>query len=138
MRAVLDTNVLISGLFWRGAANACLVAAEAGLYELVLAEPILVELREKLTDKFDSATSEADTILANLRRVSELIALAGRGGWVADDPDDDKFVEAALVAGGWGSSTRPGSFRSTIEHCTKFAKLSKAISLAVYGSTRVN
>ena len=31
MRAVLDTNVLISGLLWRGAPHECLLSAEAGL-----------------------------------------------------------------------------------------------------------
>jgi predicted nucleic acid-binding protein len=33
MRAVLDTNVLISRLLWRGARHECLLSAEAGLYE---------------------------------------------------------------------------------------------------------
>lgn len=35
MRAVLDINVLISGLLWRGASHECLLSAEAGLHELV-------------------------------------------------------------------------------------------------------
>ena len=52
MRAVLDTNVLLSGLFWRGAPYECLLAAEAGLYELILANEILEELRDKLVTKF--------------------------------------------------------------------------------------
>ena len=73
MRAVLGTNVLISALFWRGTAHACLVATEGRLYERVLAEPILVELGDKLTGKFGSSTSEADTILANLLIKSLLI-----------------------------------------------------------------
>lgn len=39
MRAVLDTNVLISGLFWKGAPHRCLLAAEGKLFDLVLSEP---------------------------------------------------------------------------------------------------
>ncbi|MBP86168.1 MAG: hypothetical protein CMJ64_05550 [Planctomycetaceae bacterium] len=48
MRAVLDTNVFISGLLWRGAPHECLLAAEAELFELVVAEPILDELQEEV------------------------------------------------------------------------------------------
>ncbi len=58
MRAVLDTNVLISGLLWRGAPHECLLSAEAGLYELILADGILDELREKLIHKFGNSTEE--------------------------------------------------------------------------------
>jgi putative PIN family toxin of toxin-antitoxin system len=99
MRAVLDTNVLISGLLWRGAPYSCLLAAEAGLYDLVLAGPILDELREKLTGKFKNSEQEADEILAGLRRFATLVPLSGRSGWVQADPDDDKFVDAALAGG---------------------------------------
>ena len=36
-------------------------------------------------------------MIESLRRLGTLVQLAGQGGWVADDPDDDKFVETALV-----------------------------------------
>jgi predicted nucleic acid-binding protein len=36
MRAVLDENVLISGLLWPGIPQLCILAADAGLYELVV------------------------------------------------------------------------------------------------------
>lgn len=97
MRAVLDTNVLISGLLWRGAPYECLLSAEANLYELVLAESILEELRDKLIEKFDNTAEEADEILVGLRRCATLVTLRGTTGWVAADPDDEKFVESALV-----------------------------------------
>ena len=88
---------MISGLLWRGAPYECLLSAEANLYELILAEPILAELRDKLTEKFDNTTEEADEVVAGLRRCAQLVTLTGRTGWVAADPDDDKFIESALV-----------------------------------------
>jgi putative PIN family toxin of toxin-antitoxin system len=97
MRAVLDTNVLISGLLWRGARHECLLSAEAGLYELVLAESIFEELRAKLIHKFGNSSEEADEILIGLRRCSTLVTPTGRSGWVPADPDDDKFIESALI-----------------------------------------
>ena len=99
MLAVLDTNVLISGLLWRGAPHECLLAAEAELYTLVSAEPILDKLRNKLIEKFLNTADEAAEAITGLRRVSTLVAIVGKGGWVSADPDDDKFVEAALVGG---------------------------------------
>lgn len=96
MRAVLDTNVLISGLLWRGNPHRCILAAEGGLYELVLAEPILQELKDKLIVKFDNTPREAEDSVAGLQRVATLASIAGKTGWVLADPDDDKFVEAAI------------------------------------------
>ena len=97
MRAVLDTNVLISGLLWRGAPHECLLSAEAGLYELVLAESIFEELRDKLIHKFGNSSEEADEILIGLRRCATLVTPTGQSGWVSADPDDDKFIESALI-----------------------------------------
>lgn len=97
MRAVLDTNVLISGLLWRGAPHECLLSAEAELYELVLAESILEELRDKLIAKFENTTEEAEEILSGLRRCATIVTLTGQSGWVAADPDDDQFIDCAMV-----------------------------------------
>jgi putative PIN family toxin of toxin-antitoxin system len=96
MRAVLDANALISGLLWRGNPHRCLLAAEAGLYELVLAKAILQEVKEKLVEKFGNTLEEAEESLAGLRRRAVLVPLTGRTGWVLADPDD-KVVEAALA-----------------------------------------
>src|SRR5438552_2818649 len=96
MRAVLDTNVLISGLLWRGIPHDCLLAAEAEMYELVSAEPILEELREKLIGKFQNTPDEAGEVISHLRRLAALATISGRVGWVVADPDDDKFVEVAI------------------------------------------
>lgn len=52
MRAVLDTNILVSALLWRGAPYRCLLAVQAGLAVLVLSRPILDELCIVLVTKF--------------------------------------------------------------------------------------
>ncbi len=97
MRAVLDTNVLISGLLWRGVPHGCLIFAEAGLYELILAESIFEELRDKLIHKFGNSIAEAHEILIGLRGCATLVSPTGQSGWVLADPDDDKFIESALI-----------------------------------------
>jgi predicted nucleic acid-binding protein len=92
MRAVLDTNVLISGLFWRGAPYECLLAAEAGLYELVIGQEILEELRNKLVTKFQNTCEEATDAVDGIRRSATLIVLTEIRKWVVADPTDDKFI----------------------------------------------
>jgi len=98
-KAVLDTNILVSGHFWKGPPYRCLMAAEAGLVSLVLSDSITSELREKLTEKFEVPAAEADAIIDRLKARAEDVPAQGRSGWVKQDPDDDKFIDAALAAG---------------------------------------
>lgn len=98
-KAVFDTNILVSGHFWKGPPYRCLMAAEAGLVSLVLSDSITCELREKLTEKFEVPAAEADAIIERLKASAEDVPAQGRSGWVKQDPDDDKFIDAALAGG---------------------------------------
>lgn len=68
IKAVLDTNILVSALFWRGAPYRCLISAEAGLYELILSEPILEELNQVLRRKFQLPAPEAQKSLLIIKK----------------------------------------------------------------------
>lgn len=98
-KVVFDTNIFVSGHFWKGPPYRCLLAVEAGLASLVVADPILAELREKLTDKFGVPAEEVTAIIDRLVTYAERVPALGRSGWVAQDPDDDKFIDAALSGG---------------------------------------
>lgn len=65
-RVAFDTKIFVSGQFWKGPPYRCLLAAEARLAVLVLSDPIVAELREKLTEKFALPTVEVDTIIDRL------------------------------------------------------------------------
>ena len=54
LKVVFDTNILISGHFWKGPPYRCMLAIDAGLATLVLSDTILTEFGEKLTGKFDA------------------------------------------------------------------------------------
>ncbi len=99
MLVVFDTNVLISAIFWRGAPYRCVLAATGGLCQMVLSEPILHELREKLLGKFSLSPSAAEEVVGHFKGLGTLVALPGRGGGIAAAPDEEKRVETALVAG---------------------------------------
>jgi predicted nucleic acid-binding protein len=74
------------------------VAAEASLVSMVLSDPIVAELREKLIEKFNVPQEDADAVVDHLKTYVEIVHARGRSGWVKQDPDDDKFIEAALAA----------------------------------------
>jgi putative PIN family toxin of toxin-antitoxin system len=99
VKAVFDTNILISGHFWKGPPYRCLLSVEADLARLVLSDPILAEFRDKLRNKFNLSTSEIDPIVERWTARAEIVRIERKSGWVPDDPDDDKFIETALAGG---------------------------------------
>jgi uncharacterized protein len=96
---VFDTNIFVSGHFWKGPPYRCLLAAEARLANLIVSEPILSELRGKLIDKFGITATEVAAIVDQLDTYADRVPVLGRSGWVRQDPDDDKFIDAALSGG---------------------------------------
>ena len=99
MKAVLDTNVLVSGLIWRGVPYRCLLAAKAGLFELVLSDEILSELGRVLREKFRLSEDEAAESVKLTREMGRIVEVTATIKAVAQDPEDDKFLEAAVSAG---------------------------------------
>jgi uncharacterized protein len=64
MRVVLDTNILVSALLWRGTPHRCLLAVQAGLADLILSPPILAELRTVLLTKFRHTPASVPVLTA--------------------------------------------------------------------------
>ena len=82
-----------------GASIPCMLAVESGLATLIISGPILTEFSEKLTDKFGVSTAEVDSIVERWATRAELASIEGKAGWVPADPEDDKFIETALIGG---------------------------------------
>lgn len=99
MKVVFDTNILVSAMLWRGTPYRCLLAIRAGLAELVLSPPIMEEFRGVLSKKFAMTKEEAEENIAVVLESSTLIEIPGTLRVVTDDPEDDKFIETALVTG---------------------------------------
>ncbi|MBI2672330.1 putative toxin-antitoxin system toxin component, PIN family [Candidatus Woesearchaeota archaeon] len=99
MKAVLDTNVFISGIFWEG--NFCSQIIEVwkeGKITLVTSSPIIEELIKVLKDfkvqMQDEEIKEWEkVIIENAVIVESSIKL----DLIKDDPSDNKFIEAALT-----------------------------------------
>lgn len=104
MRVVLDTNVIISAALIRGGNEDQIIRAwQRGAFELVLSPPILEEIGralfyEKLRKFRWMTDAEIAELLQILAQGSALVS--GRAKVKASrDPDDDKFLAAAIEAG---------------------------------------
>ena len=99
--ALYDTNIYISGTFWRGAPRQALHLAQLGEVEVVTCEQLLDELMRVLTrpDKpFCLTSDEADVVIENVRVYARLVAPV-RKVEVCRDPDDNLVIECALAGG---------------------------------------
>ena len=103
MRAVIDTNVLLSALLWRGPPHALLEQARNGMVTLISSPALLAELAEVIARaKFNvifarSNTSRAQT-LAQVRQLAEVIDPPALAKPVCRDPDDDAVLALAIAA----------------------------------------
>lgn len=103
MRAVIDTNVLIAGILWRGPPHALLEQVRAGTVSLVSSPALLIELADVLERaKFDAILARTKTSrersLAEVRQFAEVIEPPPLPQPVCRDPDDDQVLALALAA----------------------------------------
>ena len=95
---VLDTNVFISGIFWEG--NFCSQIIDKwrkGIFQLVSSHKLVEELVETLRSFKISMPEEMiqewkNLIIETSIMVDPIVAVKV----VKDDPEDDKFIEAAV------------------------------------------
>jgi putative PIN family toxin of toxin-antitoxin system len=98
-RVVFDTNVWISGLLWRGKPYQCLLLARSGLVQPMYCLSMLSELTQKLRDPFGFDEDHIQAVVYDYRCISHRVEIVGDLCVITDDPDDDKFVECAVVSG---------------------------------------
>ena len=98
-RVVFDTNVIISGLIWRGEPYRCLLMARAGLCQALYCDEGLAELTEKLRSKFGFSVERIRGVAFDVRSHFTRVQIKGTLRVVLRDTDDDKFVECAVTGG---------------------------------------
>ena len=62
-RWLLDTNIIISGLFWSGKESELLELAVAGEYKAIISEFVLRETKNVIAAKFSEMADKAETVL---------------------------------------------------------------------------
>ena len=95
--AVYDTNILLSGIGWRGSPYRCLELARLGSVEGLTCSEILDELAEKLTIKLNFSLSETTDVIADLLGFLRVVKITNTLKAIPTDSEDDKIIECAVV-----------------------------------------
>jgi putative PIN family toxin of toxin-antitoxin system len=101
LRAILDTNVLLSGTVFGGVPGRLLTAWQDDRLALVLSPAILTEYHEAgavLAAHYPALAAPLDSILSLLAQTATIVEAPALGERVSADPDDDKFLACALAA----------------------------------------
>jgi uncharacterized protein len=100
VRVVLDTNTLISAfVFPGGTPEAVFRGALEGRIVLVTSPSLLAELGRVLSLKFGWESASTEEAVSLVARNSMVVRPKTSVVEIADDPDDDRVLEAAFEAG---------------------------------------
>lgn len=100
MKAVLDTNVLISSVIATGVPHSIVVDGFKGQYTIIVSVETLTEFREtllKYPDRFHLDQEEVQEEVETIRYFAEFVDPSQDFTAVEEDPDDNKFLEAAVA-----------------------------------------
>jgi putative PIN family toxin of toxin-antitoxin system len=103
MRVVADTNVVVSGLLWRGNPRRVLDAARDGIIELFTSIVLLEELedvlsRERFAPRLEVAKVTARELVLGYAALATIVEAAPIEPVILADPDDDAVLACALAA----------------------------------------
>jgi putative PIN family toxin of toxin-antitoxin system len=103
VRAVIDTNVLLSGLIWHGTPHALIGQVRTGALTLVSSPALLAELADTVTrTKFRMALAWSNThphaMLAEVRLLAEIVDPPKLLAPVSRDRDDDAVLALAAAS----------------------------------------
>ena len=98
MRILIDTNILISGLYFHGLSKKLLREIDLEKFNICVNEEIISEYTDKIDNKFSKSKYILDKDLRekifssfkNFNKISDLK--------ICRDPDDDKFINCAIDA----------------------------------------
>ena len=99
MKVILDTNVLVSGIFFTGPPYQILKAWHDGKLKLVISPEILEEYQRvgaALAEKFPAI--DLGKILELVTIKAEMVQAQSLPAPVCVNPDDDKFLACALAS----------------------------------------
>ena len=101
MRVVADTNIVVSGLLWKGNPRRVLGAARHGTIELFTSAVLLTELedvlnREKFAQRLASVGVTPHELVLGYAALASVIQPPSIGPVILADPDDDAVLACAV------------------------------------------
>lgn len=103
VRAVADTNTVVSGLLWAGAPRALLIAARAGKLSLYTSATLLDELsdvlaRAKFAKRVAASNMSVEHLVLRYAQFARRVIPASIDPVILADPDDDQVIACAIAA----------------------------------------
>ena len=103
MRAVTDTNVVVSGLLWPSPSRQVLDRARLGTIELFTSPSLLLELedvlrRDKLAGRLKLVGSTPRKLLLSYSTLARIVVPQEISPVIEQDPDDDAVLACAVAA----------------------------------------
>jgi len=97
IRVVLDTNVVISGLFWKGNPHRLLMACKERKLKMVTSVDLLEELKTVLLreKKFGLNEKKVKEIITAIAQVSEIVVPKERLSVIKEHLSDNRVLECA-------------------------------------------
>lgn len=100
MKAVLDTNILVSAyVFPGGAPDEVLSLALEDRFDLITSRPLLFELGRVLQEKFGWTSDRAEAAVGQIVRIGDAVDPKESIEEVQVDPADNRVLEAAAAGG---------------------------------------
>ncbi len=96
-RVVADTNIYISAVMFGGLPSSVLDLGLLRTFTLVISQPLLDELEDKLRVKFGVSAGNAAAIRAKLENAADVVNPNLMLDVVKDDPDDNRVLECAVA-----------------------------------------
>ena len=100
MKAVFDTNVLISVFLSDGAPRKVFRKVLTGDVVLLISKALLREFRGVISrKKFGFTKGEVEKMVDLLQEVAYIVEPTDRLGYIKEDPDDNRVLECAVAGG---------------------------------------
>lgn len=100
MKVVLDTNIFVSGIFWKGDSNRIILCWKNNKFTLVTSMDTIYELIRILNDfKIKMPEEMISEWVGLIIRKSLVVEIIERIEIVKNDPKDNMFVETAVSGG---------------------------------------
>src|SRR3989338_8234325 len=97
-KVVLDTNIFISALGWKGKPRQLFQKCINGELELVTSPQQISELMRVMSyPKFSFTQEEKDTFISIILEIARLVYITGKIKVIKEDPDDDAILETASL-----------------------------------------
>ncbi|MBV9305769.1 MAG: putative toxin-antitoxin system toxin component, PIN family [Acidobacteriaceae bacterium] len=98
-RLTLDSNIYISAFEFGGMPLRLLEQARAGEIEIAISTPIIREIQRVLREKFHWPEDRLEQLERNISQFTKRVEPTQTLDIVKSDPDDNRILECAVVAG---------------------------------------